>query len=676
MYAARLSTRASITMLCALLALALNGLVLDRPAQAQSSGSWHTWGDFEGSPGDYHTSMSFPTGPMIDAEVSTDSRGGGVGVISGQSNWLSAGTPIGAKYGSSRNQPYLNLRPQADRADSPSYTAYAFDVPVPPGGWAFALGDIDADQVKVIAKGPDGSTLTASELGFQGAFNYCDAASAGGPSCSGDGTDQPTWNAATRTLVGNAAAADTDGASGWFEPTVPVKSLTFVFTRHAGFPVYQTWFASLGCDVTGTVTDSGAPSAGTKVNLIDSSGFPVESTTTGDDGSYSFPNYLIGGEYTVEVIAPGGKIVDGDKRRQVDLSACPAAPADFQLRDIVPTSVSGNVSTAEGQRLGGVAVTITLADDTTRTTVTDSDGDYLFDDVPAGVHAITIDEPEGYDYAGADQRSITVAPAQTTPITGQDFVLAAQARLLGLAIACEEPLPGVTATLTRPDGSTESTVTDADGLYSFAGLQAGIYTVEVDVPEGHSAESLTRQNVRVVDTDVSGIHFYYSEPTAVTGTVTGPDGAPMSGVALTVTPEGGSQEQATTGDDGTYGIGNLPSGSHTVRITAPDGYEVDGESERTVSNSSTCGDAVADFALLESQDPGDPTTDPGGPSERPNGETDDGEVDPSGVANGDDLPGTGLSARIALVSALFLLAAGAVMIAAAKARRDDTELTL
>jgi hypothetical protein len=677
-----MSTRASIILMSALLALVVSGVVLDRPAHAQATGSWGTWGAFEGSAGDYHTSMSFATSPAITAEVETNSRGGGVGVMSGQSNWLSAGTPIGAKYGTSKNQPYLNLRPQADRADSPSYTDYAFDVPLQPGGWAFALGDIDADQVKVIAKGPDGSTLTAAELGFQGTFNYCSASSAGGPSCSKDGTDEPTWNASTQTLVGNDAAADTDGASGWFEPTVPVSSLTFVFTRRAGFPVFQTWFASLGCDITGTVTDSGAPSSGTTVNIIDSSGSVVDSVATGADGSYSFPDYMLGGDYTVEVIAPDGKIVDGDLRQQVDLSACPAAAIDFQLRDIVPTSVSGNVATTEGQNLGGVTVTITLEDGTTRTTVSDSDGNYLFDEMPAGDHAITIDAPAGYDYWGTDQRDVTVAPAQTTPITGQDFRLTAQARLLGLAIACEELLPGVTVTLTRPDGSSESTITDADGLYSFAGLPAGFYTVEVDVPEGHSAESPTTKRVRVVDTDVSGIHFYYSKPTAVTGTVTGPDGAPMGGVALTVTPEGGAPEEVTTGDDGTYGVGNLPAGSHTVAITAPGGYEVDGESEKTVANSSTCGDAVADFALLEADtpdepdepsDPDDPATDPVDPGE----DHAAGGDDASEVANGDDLPHTGMNLRIGLMSALFLLAAGAVMIAAARARRDeDTGLML
>ncbi|WP_346266082.1 MSCRAMM family protein, partial [Glycomyces rutgersensis] len=673
--------------LSVLLALIASMMVFDRPAQAQASGAWNEWADFAGGAGDYRATTTFATGPFIAGAIGSNSRGGGVGIISGASTWLSAGTPIGAKYGASRNSPYLNLRPQADRADSPSYTRYVFDEPVPPGGWAFALGDIDADQVEVVAKGPDGSALSAAQLGFQGTFNYCGSASAGGPACSGDGTDQPTWNAATRTLTGNAAAADTDGASGWFEPTVEVQSLTFVFTRRAGFPVYQTWFASLGCDITGAVTDSGAAAEGVTVNLIDEAGHVLDSTATAADGSYSFADYMIGGRYTVEVIAPDGKIVDGAKRQQVDLSSCPAAAADFQVRDIVPTSVGGTVSTTDGEDLGGISVTLRLENGDTVTTVTDSNGDYLFDDVPAGAHVIVIERPAGYDYEGVEERPVTVAPAQTTPITGQDFLLTQRPDVAGTATACGEPVGGVTVTLTGPGGSTESTVTDGSGAHRFAGLTEGDYSVEADVPVGHTAVGSTTRDVTIAaDVDVEDVDFVFSRPTAVVGTVTGPGGDPLGGVRLTVTPEGDSPRQAATAEDGTYSVGDLPPGTHTVAIAAPAGYEVDGEDERTVSNTGTCSDAVADFALVEADEPGDPgdagTGDPApgdsgpgepapgaDPGEDPTGGPYDGEYE--GEYIGDDLPGTGMNLWLGIAAAVFLLGGGAVMIAAARAERSE-----
>ena len=49
----------------------------------------------------------------------------------GSSVWFGPTTPIGVKYGSSQNQPYLNLRPLADTATTPSTTTYTFDQPDP-----------------------------------------------------------------------------------------------------------------------------------------------------------------------------------------------------------------------------------------------------------------------------------------------------------------------------------------------------------------------------------------------------------------------------------------------------------------------------------------------------------------------------------------------------------------
>jgi hypothetical protein len=327
-----------------------------------------------------------------------------------------------------------------------------------------------------------------------------------------------------------------------------------------------------------------------------------------------------------------------------------------------------------------------LQDGTTRTTVTDSNGDYLFDEVAAGDHTITIDKPAQYAYDGADQRDITVSPGQTTPITDQDFVLTALPKLSGAAVACGEPVPGVTVTLTGPGGSTESTVTDGAGAYSFAGLAAGDYTVEVDVPEGHTAAGPTTRDATVSGADVDGIDFTYAKPAAVVGTVTGRGGEPVAGVDLTVTPEGGAPQQATTGDDGMYSVGDLPSGTHTVKITAPAGYEVDGEDERSVANTGSCGDAIADFALVESAvpgpgkpGPGDPGSGDAGdgsagdvPSGEPGGSPDDA---PAAAAHDDDLPRTGANLHFGIMAAaVFLLGAGAVMIAAARARsREETE---
>ncbi|CAN5403802.1 hypothetical protein BH09ACT10_BH09ACT10_07260 [soil metagenome] len=164
--------------------------------------------------------------------------------------FLSASTPFGAAYGSSQTNTYLNTSTAASAA--PSTTTYTFESATPATGWGIAFADIDADSLKIVATGP-GGTLTASQLGFQGTFNFWTAATPRPSACGGVQTDVPTWDPTTSTLIGNVA--DTTGATGWFQPTAAITSITLTFTRLSatGSPIFQTWVASDNTLVSGTV---------------------------------------------------------------------------------------------------------------------------------------------------------------------------------------------------------------------------------------------------------------------------------------------------------------------------------------------------------------------------------------------------------------------------------------
>lgn len=161
-------------------------------------------------------------------------------VPSGNSTFLNAATPFGAQFGSSRGREYLSFGTAS--GGRPSSTTITFRSPAQPGNWGFALGDIDADTVRISAMGPDGAPLTAAQLGWRGAFNYCAPSPRPSACRRGSYTDMPSWNAATSTLAGNVA--DTDGAAGWFRPTAAVKSLTLTFSVQSGIPVGQLWIAA------------------------------------------------------------------------------------------------------------------------------------------------------------------------------------------------------------------------------------------------------------------------------------------------------------------------------------------------------------------------------------------------------------------------------------------------
>lgn len=642
------------------LAVVLVGAI---PAAAATTARWATWQDLTGTGGAYSTSVEIAASPAITATMTSDSRAGQVGVIPGTSVWLPASTDVGAKYGSSINQQYLNLRPRADNAASPSTTTYSFANPTPTSGWTFVLGDIDADAVRIQAIGPDGQALTAAQLGFQGGFNYCAPGLAGKPSCTGDAADVPSWDPTTLTLTGNTAAADTSGASAWFEPSAPISSLSFVFTRRAGFPVYQTWFASIARDVTGVVTDVvDGPLDGVPVSLTDANGVVVATTTTNPDGSYSFLGVVATDGYTARITAPPGKIAVSGNAQQVDLTDADAV-ADFSVRDIVPVAVSGRVTDDDGNALAGVTVSI----DGGQSTTTDANGFYLFDSVAVGGHTVVVSALTGYSIADPTQ-IINVPAGSEVPIENVDFAFVENPTLSGSVLANGAGVPGVTVTATAPGGPTLTAVTDGNGDYSFPRLPSGAYDVTVTTPAGYTATGATTRTETVAADDVIDVDFTFARLGAIDGVVRGDGGAPVAGAVVTVAG-GGTSQQLTTDAAGAYGLGDLAPGTYTITITPPAGTTVVGSATRTVTVTAA-GEAFVDqdFVLAAVTVPPVDPVDPGTPGTG-------GAVTPGGGDGGvTRLPGTGLGpetfAWAGAGAAVLALGAVLLVVSRRRSRRD------
>lgn len=213
---------------------------------------------------------------------------------------LTGTTPFGQVYGTSAGRKYLVLHPAIA---GPTATVLQFESPTPPSGWSFAVGDVDADAVTLSGTAVDGSPLTGAQFGFQGAFNI-----------SGAG-DMPVWDEATATLTGNVV--DTNGASGWFSPTVPIRSLGLTVTQQSGLPLVQFWMAAITASLSGLAVDpTGAPVPGATVTLTDPAGqAPPGGATTivsGADGSFEFPGVLpisVGITVTEPGHAPGELVV-------------------------------------------------------------------------------------------------------------------------------------------------------------------------------------------------------------------------------------------------------------------------------------------------------------------------------------------------------------------------------
>lgn len=546
------------------------------PATAATTAGWASWDPLVGSAGDYSTTMQLPAGGFPAASVTSDSRSGQVGVQTGSSTWLSAATPPGEIFGSSRDLPYLNLRPRADNPGAPSTTTYTFERPAPPGSWAFVLGDIDADRAIVTARGPDGSLLTATEMGWQGGFNYCTPA--GNPSCTGDVDDVATWDPDTGELIGNAAAVDTAGASGWFMPTAPVASLTIEFFQRNGLPIYQTWFASLARDISGSVNHAeDGPLAGATMTLTDSGGAVVATTTSDADGGYAFTGFAATAGYTVEVVPPDapagstGYIVEGPQRLPADLSETDATALDFLVRDIVPVAVSGRV-TADGDPVPGATVILVDAEGAERSAVSDSTGFYVLDGVQPGDYTFDVEPPDGYGVVSIPG-PLSVPTGTEDPIVDQDVVLQQAPSLSGTVTAGGAPVPGAAVTITGP-GGTASTVTGADGGYVFDLLPSGEHTVSIEIPEGYVADGPTEQVVTVGTEDVVDVDFTLQRLGSIGGVVADGDGDPVPDVTVVVSgPDG--DVTVVTDAAGRYLVSDLVAGDYVIELEVPEGYEAE-----------------------------------------------------------------------------------------------------
>ncbi|MCB8045343.1 carboxypeptidase regulatory-like domain-containing protein [Microbacterium oxydans] len=155
----------------------------------------------------------------------------------------------------------------------------------------------------------------------------------------------------------------------------------------------------------------------------------------------------------------------------------------------------------EGNPIAGVVVTI---DAQTRTT--DADGRYLFDMVLDGLQEVTITVPAGYAVDTAPPGFVVPADNEDL-ITLTDFVIEAKPSLSGVVRWNGGGVPGVTVTAVQQGGGTLTTVTGADGGYTFPRLPAGNYTVTMTTPDGYAATSPLSRTAPVAEMDVTGVDF-------------------------------------------------------------------------------------------------------------------------------------------------------------------------
>jgi protocatechuate 3,4-dioxygenase beta subunit len=166
------------------------------------------------------------------------------------------------------------------------------------------------------------------------------------------------------------------------------------------------------------VRDRGEPGiSGVTIELLDSTGRVIATTTTTGDGRYLFTS-LNPGAYTVRETDPTGFVSTTPNTGTATVPPGGIASPDFgdqqigTVSGVVFNDLNGNGVQDPGE-LGIGGVTVVLRDDaqgTIQTTTTGSDGRYLFSNIAPGSYTVQAADPSGYTSTTPNRVAVTVPP--------------------------------------------------------------------------------------------------------------------------------------------------------------------------------------------------------------------------------------------------------------------------
>jgi uncharacterized repeat protein (TIGR01451 family) len=347
-----------------------------------------------------------------------------------------------------------------------------------------------------------------------------------------------------------------------------------------------------------------------EVNLLDSLGNFITSTTTDGSGIYSFTN-LVPGTYQVEFVLPSGfafspmlqgsdSAVDSDadtgtgKTAQItlvsgqnDVTRDAGMYSTTSLGDFVWDDLNANGIQDSGEPgIANVQVELLKSDGTTTafTTSTDVNGLYSFTGLMPGTYLVKFILPSGYSFSPTDQGSdnaldsdADTSAGTTSPITltsGQSdntrdagmYSTTSLGDLVwndrnanGIQDSGEMGMSGVQVELLNFDGTSTglTTTTDSDGKYSFPGLVPGAYQVKFILPYGYKFGPQDQGSDNAIDSDADASTGITAPVTLISGQTYNDLDAGITGVAKITLIE------SPIGGDGTFGFTGtgFPDGS-------------------------------------------------------------------------------------------------------------------
>jgi eukaryotic-like serine/threonine-protein kinase len=294
------------------------------------------------------------------------------------------------------------------------------------------------------------------------------------------------------------------------------------------------------------------------------------------------------------------------------VSASPSTPtpipSNAAIGGEVVNDANGNGSLDAGETgIPNVTVVLSQSGGRLTTTATDRGGAYAFSGLAAGTYTIDYRPPAGFVNTGSRSLTLSLSAGQTA--TKENFFaqqrnasisgeIVNDANGNGSLDPGEAGIGAVVVTVVQGrgtgTGAGATTRTDSSGMYSFAGLAAGTYTLDYTAPPGFVNTGKKPVTVTLtVGQAVTGVNgFAQQRNAAIAGTVwndNDTDGPPnndgeigISGVTVTLI-QNNTTLTTTTDARGAYSFAGLAAGNYTVTVSLPPGYFADAPTSLNVT---------------------------------------------------------------------------------------------
>jgi protocatechuate 3,4-dioxygenase beta subunit len=316
--------------------------------------------------------------------------------------------------------------------------------------------------------------------------------------------------------------------------------------------------------------------SGWSIQLEDSTGDVIATTTTGTEGYYEFCE-LVPGDYVVrEESRDGWKHVDPeDPYTAVALDDKDVEGIDFY--NVPLFSISGhkfNYNTQEG--LSGWTISLLKDDVLIATTTTDADGYYEFLKLEPGDYEVCEEDRDGWKHMDERCRDITLSGENVADV---DFTNAPLLCISGHKFNSKtgEGISGWSIKLEDSTGDViTTTITDTEGYYEFCGLMSGDYVVREESRDGWKHVDPEDPHIAVVldDKDVEDIDFYNVPLLSISGhkfNYNTQEG--LSGWTISLLKDDVPIATTTTDADGYYEFLKLEPGDYVVCEEDRDGWK-------------------------------------------------------------------------------------------------------